>query len=201
MRLTGSSQRFRRAFTLMEMMVVVLLIAVLTALIVPEMKGTFEDALLRSTSRKLLDAFALASSRAITLNQDCRVKLDLAAGRFVVERRVMVAGRESFVPLKDVDGSEGKLDKRIAIQFTPAEELTPGDDSQTAPAAPAEPVAGAATTDSADSANSVAFYADGTADLAEIQLRDRSGYLLKLRLNPVTARAWIIEPKPETTTP
>lgn len=195
MRFTGHSQRLRRAFTLMEMMVVVLLIAVLTALIVPEMKGTFEDALLRSTSRKLLDAFALASSRAITLNQDCRVKLDLAEGRFVVERRVMVAGRESFVPLKDVDGSEGKLDKRIAIQFTPSEELTAGDDSQ---AAPAEPVAGAAN---ADSENSVAFYSDGTADLAEIQLRDRSGFLLKLRLNPVTARAWIIEPKPETTTP
>jgi len=195
MRLTGSSQRLRRAFTLMEMMVVVLLIAVLTALIVPEMKGTFEDALLRSTSRKLLDAFALASSRAITLNQDCRVKLDLAEGRFVVERRVMVAGRESFVPLKDVDGSEGKLDKRIAIQFTSPEELTAGDDSQAAPASDA------VTPAKTDSENSVAFYSDGTADLAEIQLRDRSGYLLKLRLNPVTARAWIIEPKPETTTP
>lgn len=195
MRLTGSSQRLRRAFTLMEMMVVVLLIAVLTALIVPEMKGTFEDALLRSTSRKLLDAFALASSRAITLNQDCRVKLDLAEGRFVVERRVMVAGRESFVPLKDVDGSEGKLDKRIAIQFTSPEELTAGDDSQAAPASDA------VTPANTDSENSVAFYSDGTADLAEIQLRDRSGYLLKLRLNPVTARAWIIEPKPETTTP
>ena len=195
MRLTGSSQRLRRAFTLMEMMVVVLLIAVLTALIVPEMKGTFEDALLRSTSRKLLDAFALASSRAITLNQDCRVKLDLAEGRFVVERRVMVAGRESFVPLKDVDGSEGKLDKRIAIQFTSPEELTAGDDSQAAPASDA------VTPANTDSENSVAFYSDGTADLAEIQLRDRSGFLLKLRLNPVTARAWIIEPKPETTTP
>ena len=195
MRLTGSSQRLRRAFTLMEMMVVVLLIAVLTALIVPEMKGTFEDALLRSTSRKLLDAFALASSRAITLNQDCRVKLDLAEGRFVVERRVMVAGRESFVPLKDVDGSEGKLDKRIAIQFTSPEELTAGDDGQAAPASDA------VTPANTDSENSVAFYSDGTADLAEIQLRDRSGYLLKLRLNPVTARAWIIEPKPETTTP
>jgi len=113
----------------------------------------------------------------------------------VVERRVMVAGRERFVPLKDVDGSEGKLDKRIAIQFTSPEELTAGDDGQAAPASDA------VTPANTDSENSVAFYSDGTADLAEIQLRDRSGYLLKLRLNPVTARAWIIEPKPETTTP
>jgi hypothetical protein len=31
-----------------------------------------------------------------------------------------------------------------------------------------------------------------------VQLRDRSGYLLKLRLNPVTARAWVIEPVADT---
>ena len=192
MRFPGSSQRLRRAFTLMEMMVVVLLISVLTALIVPEMKGTFEDALLRSTCRKLLDAFALASSRAVTLNQDCRVKLDLAAGRFVVERRVMTAGREDFVPLKNVAGSEGKLDKRITIHLTPADELAGEEDPSATPAAPAEP---AADQISADGADAVAFYSDGTADAAEIQLRDRAGVLLKLRLNPVTARAWIIEPK------
>ena len=66
MRFSGSNVGLRRAFTLIEMMVVVLLISVLTALIIPEMKGTFEDALLRTTSRQLLDAFALASSRAVT---------------------------------------------------------------------------------------------------------------------------------------
>src|SRR5262249_50314579 len=40
------------AFTLVEMMVVVVLIAILTAMIIPEMKGTYEDAFLRSTSRE-----------------------------------------------------------------------------------------------------------------------------------------------------
>jgi len=184
MRLSGSNVGLRRAFTLIEMMVVVLLISVLTALIIPEMKGTFEDALLRTTSRQLLDAFALASSRAVTLNQDCRVKLDLAEGRYVVERLVVSAGREDFVPLKDVDGCEGKLDQRIAIEVVPAEAaLADGDEP-----APAEP-----TADSADP-DCISFYADGTAAAMEVRLRDRSGYLLKLRLNPVTARAWVIEP-------
>src|SRR5258708_4825192 len=38
-----------RAFTLVELMVVMVLIAIMAAMIVPEMKGTYEDALLRSS--------------------------------------------------------------------------------------------------------------------------------------------------------
>ena len=49
MRLKNSNANFRRAFTLMELVVVVVIIGIMTALIIPEMKGTFEDALLRST--------------------------------------------------------------------------------------------------------------------------------------------------------
>src|SRR5690242_12073923 len=51
------------AFTLLEIMVVLVLIGILTALILPEMRGTYEDALLRSTSRQLVNAFNLAYSR------------------------------------------------------------------------------------------------------------------------------------------
>src|SRR6266702_4217495 len=40
------------AFTLMELLVVCLLIAVMAAIIVPEMRSSFEDALLRSSGRK-----------------------------------------------------------------------------------------------------------------------------------------------------
>ena len=39
----------RSAFTLIELMLVCLLIAILTAIIIPEMKGTYQDALLRSS--------------------------------------------------------------------------------------------------------------------------------------------------------
>ena len=37
------------------------------------------------------------------------------------------------------------------------------------------------------------FYPDGTADASEIVLRDRDGFRLALRINPVTARVRIIE--------
>src|SRR6516162_8771785 len=44
-------------FTLVELMVVIVLIGILSAMILPNMKGTYGDALLRSTSRELVNAF------------------------------------------------------------------------------------------------------------------------------------------------
>ena len=55
-------------FTLVELMVVVALIGILTVMILPEMRGTFEDTLLRASSRKLIDVFSLASSEAVSRN-------------------------------------------------------------------------------------------------------------------------------------
>ena len=100
----------------MEMVVVVVVIGIISAMIIPEMKGTFDDALLRSTSRDLMNAFSLASSRAVSFNQSCRVQLDPQNGRFLVERQMRDGGREDFVPLKDVSGAEGRLDSRIAVE-------------------------------------------------------------------------------------
>src|SRR5262249_55640149 len=75
-----------RAFTLIEMMTVLVLIGILSAMVIPEMKGTFEDALLRSTGRELMDVMELASSRAISLNQTLRIHLEPTTGRYQVER-------------------------------------------------------------------------------------------------------------------
>src|SRR5438045_4322565 len=112
MKLRLSSGGERRAFTLMELMVVLVLIGIVSALIIPQMKGTYEDRLLRSTSRELVDVFGLAYSRAVSLNQLHRVHLDFASGRYALERRVRQGGQYSFVPVTDIPGSEGTLDTR-----------------------------------------------------------------------------------------
>lgn len=166
-------------------MVVVVLIGVLSAVIIPEMKGTFEDVLLRSTSRELVDVFSMASSRAISLNQLHRVRLDPHTGRYVMEKRVREnPDGDEFAPVKDVPGSEGVLDTRIAIQVGRPGELSPA--PQDAPAAeedlaPQPPI------------EAIAFYPDGTADATELQLRDRQGFRLALRINPITAHVQIVE--------
>ena len=62
-------------------MVVITIIAIASAMIIPEMKGTFQDALLRSTSRSLADALNIAYSETVSLNQSHRLRLDVATGR------------------------------------------------------------------------------------------------------------------------
>ena len=70
----------RAAFTLIELMTVLVLIAILSAMIIPEMKGTYGDALLRSSGRDLMNVIELASSRAVSLNQTLRLKVDFTYG-------------------------------------------------------------------------------------------------------------------------
>src|SRR4051794_12173868 len=94
----------RRAFTLIELMTVIVIIAIMTAMIIPEMTGTYEDALLRTTSRDLVSVFELASSRAISLNQLHRVRLDIPTGRYLVERQAPEGSPEEFIPLADISG-------------------------------------------------------------------------------------------------
>jgi len=169
-------------------MVVVVLIGIMTAMILPAMKGTFEDALLRSTARKLVDALTLANSRAVSISQLQRVRLDRKAGRYFVERKVHDAQQGSgFVSLRDIPGGEGELDRRISIEIRKIDDapLIGGE---------APPIPG----DNPDKdPQTIAFYADGTAEAVELILRDRDKFRLALRINPTTARVRFVEPERE----
>ena len=168
------------AFTLIELMTVIVIIGIMTALIIPEMRGTFEDALLRSTSRDLVNVFELASSRAISLNQLHRVRLDTATGKYLVERRIRSGTQEEFLPLKDISGCTGELDKRLTIEVRRPDEVA----TETGIAA-AQPVQ--------NETEAISFYPDGTADAATVTLQDRDGFRLGMRLNPITARVHVFE--------
>src|ERR1700731_2725658 len=105
MRLNSSRVGGGSGFTLIELMVVLVLIGILTALIIPEMRGTFESALLRSSSRELADVLNTAYSRAVTVNQLHRVRIDPATGRYFIERRSRKGDVENgFVAVKDLPG-------------------------------------------------------------------------------------------------
>jgi type II secretion system protein H len=164
----------RSAFTLVELMTVIAIIGIMVAMIIPEMRGTYEDALLRSTGRDLVNVFEIASSRAISLNQMHRVRLDTQSSRYVVERRAIKSGVEEFVPLADVSGCAGELDKRISMRVR-----RPGEDE----AVPAIQT----------STEEISFYPDGTADAVLIELQDRAGFRLALRVNPITSRINVLE--------
>jgi type II secretion system protein H len=173
----------KRGFTLIELMVVITIIGIMTAMMIPEMKGSFQDALLRSTSRELINVFDLAYSRAVGLNQVRRVRLDETTGRYLVEKQVQENGEESFVPADDVPGSKGQLDSRITVEFHRPDELSPEQAWS----------AGASVVETGSGQAAIMFYPDGTADAGTFMLRDRQGFRLLLQINPVTARVHAVE--------
>jgi len=181
-------RRSLQGFTLIELMVVITIIGIMTALMIPEMKGTFQDALLRSSSRELINVFDLAYSRAVSLNQVRRVRVDEKTGRYMVEKQVVTNGQEQFVPVDDVPGGEGQLDKRIAVEYHPGVEPATGENPSAA-----EPPANDNPEGGTSGEPIVVFYPDGTADAASFLLRDPAGFRLLLQISPITARVHVVE--------
>lgn len=175
----------RGGFTLIELMVVIIIISIMSAMIVAEMHGTFQDALLRSTSRELASAFSAASSRAVATSRPLRVRLDQVNHRYYLERSTR--GGTDFFPEKDVPGGQGKIDARITVDVREPE-AEPADET------------GAAAQDSGNRGDvpnpgqedGITFYPDGTADARRVELADRDGFRMSLRINPITARVQIL---------
>jgi type II secretory pathway pseudopilin PulG len=168
-------------------MVVVTIIGIMTALIIPEMRGTYQEALLRSTSRDLINVFDVTYSRAVSLNQVRRFRLDEKTGRYLVEKQVYQDGREAFVPVKDA-GCSGEVNPKISVAFHGPDELTGSDE---------EPAAAPQKDDRDDQppaeGTTISFYPDGTADSGVLELTDRDGFRLALKINPITARIQVEE--------
>ncbi|MGV3773212.1 MAG: pilus assembly FimT family protein [Verrucomicrobiales bacterium] len=169
----------RAGFTLIELMVVLGLIAIMTGVVVSEMAGTREDALLKSSAREVIDVLNLASSRAITLGQAHRVDFIPGKHSYEVKRKVHEAGEGvGFVSLNDAAGSQGEWDERIQMDLPMPEAEEEEGETQIAEAlAPQQSQYG-----------SVQFYPDGTADPFRIIMRDRQGFEVVLKINPATGR-------------
>lgn len=161
----------RGAFTLVELMVVITIIAIIGAVMALEMSGTYEDELLRTNARKLIDVCDSASNRAIAIRQAQVLRINVTSGKFILEPKS-----------KDAEGADaevmqGEFDTRISLAIR---EPARGEEE-------AEPIEPTAATDS------VTFYPDGSADPREFLFRDRAGVELVLRINPTTSRVRVIE--------
>jgi type II secretion system protein H len=180
----------RAAFTLVELMIVVVVVAILSAVLVSEMKGTFEGELLHSTSRSLTGALGVAYRQSVTSNQPHRLRIDATKGRFMIERRDTAGESASgFVPLENVSDANGSLDPRITVEITDTEDV---EENESSTESPAEPGDEDAQEDQKDS-TAILFMPDGTTEKREIHLRDRQGFGIALRLNPITARVKLVQ--------
>jgi type II secretion system protein H len=166
-------------FTLVELMVVLVLIGLLSAMILPEMRGSHGEALLRTTGRDVVNVCGIASSRAISFNRIHRVHFETSTGRYRLEKRLgSVLSAERFEAVRDIPGATGEIDRRVTCQIRHAD---PPDSGESGSADQVSAAGGPFK-------DGVAFYPDGTADDAEILLRDRDGYGLRVKINPVTSR-------------
>lgn len=184
MHLSRHHTNSKAGFTLVELMVVIVLIGIMTAVILPGMKGTLEAELLNSTSRQLVSALRNASNQSITLNVPHRVRFDSSHTKFMIERRAPITESETgYLPAK-ISGNRGEMDSRIRIEIHEQElELDENEDYQ-------------AESDEAEEQidlDHIQFNTDGTAQRREIRLRDRMGFGIALRINPITSRIKIVE--------
>src|ERR1041385_2451932 len=98
---------FRTAFTLVELMVVITVIAIVTSVMVLEMGGSYEDALLRSNARKLIDVCDAASNRAIAIHQAQALRINTTSGKFFVKGKL---AESTEAQPADQQVIEGELD-------------------------------------------------------------------------------------------
>ena len=168
-------------------MVVLVLISLMTAVIVPEMQGSYGDALLRSQARELLSTLNLAYSRSVSINQAHRVRFDKIAGRYFLERRVRQTESQSiYSPIAEILSGDGRINPRISFEVRQLGGMP------STPTTPSTPTDSGEETNRAQDVDTITFYPDGTATDREIVLEDRDGFRLSLQVNPVTARIKLV---------
>ena len=168
-------------------MVVIVLIAILSVMILPEMRGSLEEVQLRSNARKLVTACDIAFSRAVATGQTRRLEFDRSTGRYQVLAGSNGGTASSTRKNEDTPGGTGTVDLRIKVELRRVESAGAGN---------ATPVSSAPGIDAAAAGpidTGIDFFADGTADASEFVLEDRAGFRLALRINPVTARVRLRE--------
>jgi type II secretion system protein H len=164
-----------RGFTLVELLIVLALISILTGLVVAEMRGTHEEALLRSSGRKLIGVLGWSASQAVTTGLSHTVLIDAARHRFAVRAAAAVSGENPRIV------EEGALDERIQVEVRePAREADPSEEAEEAPKVKEQT--------EGESMGEIRFHADGTAEPREVSLRDRAGTTIVLLINPITGR-------------
>jgi prepilin-type N-terminal cleavage/methylation domain-containing protein len=176
--------RSKAGFTLAELLIVLLLMAIFTGIALTEMRGSFDDALLRSSARDLMSGLGLASSRAVALNLPHAFLFDREKNEFSVQPKAKSPGANREGESRLEEQSEiRKIDERITIEIRDPTQVPDSEAGELADEQPPKQL----------ERDVIHFFPDGTADRREIVLRDRNQAELLLRINPVTGRVRLEE--------
>ena len=180
--------RRRRAFTLIELLVVITILGILGAMIVPQFAAGHQDALLRAAGREIVSAMGLAYSQAVSQGRPCRLCIDPLKNLYRLEsRRERNFQEEAYELLRDVPGASGVIDRRIRI-------LVKDSYDQEDLKAPRGPWGGE---EPRSAEETITFQSDGTAEARDVVFQDAEGFVIRLRVSPITARVEIEGPERE----
>jgi len=175
-----TSSTGRAGLTLVELTVVILLVAVLSAMIVPTMAGRAGRQGLAASARQLLTTARYARDCAVTRQCTCRLVVDEAARRYVMAFGEEGAAAPAELPpgaafaLRPAALPEGVRFGRLRIDSA-AHGQGQGVEAAAQPAP-----------------NQVLFRPEGRADAAIIELTD-GRWTLSLVILPETGRAELVE--------
>ncbi len=176
-----------RGFTFLEIMLVIVIVAILSAVVIPNMAKSIKGNRLRSASRTVISSGKYARSLAVMRQKEMVLTFDLDENR-VLTHGFSMGGGEEAVGDEFVDGDslpapdvfiEGE-EAAPAIQFAPSElerdldkvsvELVRlGDGSEI----------------SAGECH-VLYYPNGRCDAYEVLLRDKSGLAMHIQVDPLS---------------
>jgi prepilin-type N-terminal cleavage/methylation domain-containing protein len=178
------SPRLRRAFTLIELMVVILMIAVMAGIVVPAYSRFNAKAGFENTARQVQDIFAFAREQAILHDTTVTVTYDPQNHAFLAQ--VAPAQPQSDMPVAlsgsvNSDGvatQAGETQKRF--QMDPDVAVGSFSVSSNPSAAPGS--------SSSPGGNQLHFLSDGTVEGATLALTSADGYTAQYQLWPATGR-------------
>ena len=138
-------------FTLVELTVVIVMMAVLATMIVPRVSGSARSARLREDAARMLTAARYARNYAITHRCVCRLVLDPTDGQYVLEYEPQPEEQPGqFAPLTGAMGKARRLEEGVGFGGVRI-----------------EPSRGRAGRD-----NAVSFSPTGQSDAAVVELTD-----------------------------
>jgi prepilin-type N-terminal cleavage/methylation domain-containing protein len=159
-----------RGFTLVEIIVVVVIVSVLTAMAVPRLSGRSGPAELRAAARDLLCVARYARDFAATRRCECRLEIDPAQGRYLVTAEIDPNSPGEFYRLRSLAVRPRKLPP--SVRFGRVR------------------VSGTAT--ELAEADHIAFRPDGRCDAALVEITDgRRVYTLSVAAD--TGRVGLVE--------
>lgn len=173
----GAPSKRDRAFTLIEVMVVVVIITILVGALVPEFSGTFVTIQMRARSGEVGDMMAYCYSSACAQQTDYRLNFDPEWNRVWVTREVeSETGERSYQPVQPIGTHSLTLPEIVRFDVEEMElGLNAGEEG----------------------CYYIQFRRDGTADFCRMKLIAHRGDAIEIALNGLTGRVTIRELPPE----